>query len=419
MRDLLLGIIIPTGLVLGLFSAPASIINLNWICFQRPYDFSWGVWNALPIFQISLFIAIVSNVFKGQFRFKVTLLLSIYLLILSALTLSTILAYSPSTAWTMYNWFLPPMWITPIVIFSTIHDLNLLKWVIWVSAGGIGFNGFKVGVSLTASGGGHLTEQISGFVGDNNVFGLVLCLVVAVILGLRRTLPDKLILKTIYYIFILFIILCIVYTKSRGALLSICMVFFLASIISRRPFRSLTLLFSIFYVGYVLIPPEYFDRLNTLDNIKGDVSAMGRIENWKLAWDEAVRHPFFGIGPGNHIIYNKSIQADVQVRVAHSVYFQVLGELGFVGFFFYMWFVLLGLWTFFKTWRIMAIITRNYPEFLWVRDLSFWMLAGYIGYLFGSSLLDMFYIEYPWYFVFYGSMLAPLVKKKIEFSRKI
>ena len=98
------------------------------------------------------------------------------------------------------------MWITPIVIFSTIHNLDLLKWVIWVSAGGIGLNGFKVGISLTASGGGHLTEQISGFVGDNNVFGLVLCLVVAVLLGLRRTLPDKMILKGIYYIFILFII---------------------------------------------------------------------------------------------------------------------------------------------------------------------------------------------------------------------
>lgn len=419
MRDLLLGIIIPAGLVFGLFSAPASILILNWISFQRPHDFSWGAWNTLPVFQIALFIAIFSNIIRRQFRFNFTPVLLIYLAFLSSLTISTIFAYDSARAWNMYNRFLPPMWVTPIVIFATIHNLKLLKWVFWVSAGGLGFNAFKVGLSLTASGGGHLTSQISGFVGDNNVFGLVLCLVIAVLLGLRRDIPNFKAIRISYIIFISFIFLCIVYTKSRGALLSVVVIFFLAGVLSGKPFRSVLLLVTAGSLAYLIIPPEYFDRLDTLQDINADESAMGRLENWNLAWKAALNYPFFGVGPDNHIPYNRFLHPDIQIRVAHSIYFQVIGELGFIGFSLYLAFIISGLWILFKTWRFMVTISLDYPDFIWARDLSFWMVCGYIGYLFGSAFLNMLYIEYPWYFIFYGSLIRTLVAKEISDQKQI
>lgn len=414
MRDVFLDILIPVSLIWGFFSAPASIIILNWISFQRPYDFSWGVWNTLPVFQIALFIAIFSNVARGQFRFNFNPLLLIYLAFLSSLTVSTIFAYDSVRAWSMYNRFLPPMWVTPIVVFATIHNLKLLKLVFWVSAGGLGFNAFKAGLSLTISGGGHLTSQISGFVGDNNVFGLVLCLVIAVLIGLRRDLPNIKAIKKFYIFFIIFIFLCIIYTKSRGALLSIIIIFFLAGVLSGKPLRSVFLLFTAGLLVYLIIPPEYFDRLDTLQDINADESAMGRIENWYLAWKAALNHPFFGVGPDNHIPYNRFLYPDIQMRVAHSIYFQVLGELGFIGFGFYLSFILLGLWILFKTWRFMVTASIDYPDFSWARDLSFWMVCGYVGYLFGSAFLNMLYIEFPWYFIFYGSLIKPLVAVEIS-----
>lgn len=419
MRDYVLSIAIPIALIWGLRSATGSILVLNWIWFQRPYDFSWGIWNTLPLFQIALAIAIISNSLRGQLRFRFPPLLLIYITFLCCITISTFLAYNSERSWITYKIFLPSMWVTPIVIFATIHDLQLLKWVIWVSAGGIGFNAFKTGLSLTASGGGHLTDQISGFVGDNNVFGLVLCLVVAIILGLRESAPKKWWLQILFYIFLIFIVLCIIYTKSRGALLSLGITLFLASLISDKPIRNLLLLLLIVYVGYQFIPSDYFDRLSTLENVEADTSVMGRFENWELSWNEALKYPLFGVGPDNHISYNKLLQSKVQVRVAHSVYFQILGELGFIGLGLYLWFVSLGLWILFRTWRSMISVAISNPDLAWVRDVALWMMCGYIGYIFGSGFLNMLYIEFPWYVVFYGSMLWPLANQDVDRHKRL
>ncbi|MEZ5591640.1 MAG: hypothetical protein R3F53_13370 [Gammaproteobacteria bacterium] len=69
MRDLLLSLIIPAGLIWGVtFRARIEIIVLNWIWFQRPYDFSYGLWNSAPLFTLALGVAILSNILRGQFR---------------------------------------------------------------------------------------------------------------------------------------------------------------------------------------------------------------------------------------------------------------------------------------------------------------------------------------------------------------
>lgn len=417
MRDLFLTIFIPLILIWSLFSPSISIIVLNWVCFQRPHDFSWGFWRTAPVFQIAIITAIISNFLGGKLNFRFPLLLIIYMFFLCCITISTLLAFNFEIAWITYKSFLPSMWITPLVMFASIHDLQHLKLVLWAFAGGVGVNAFKVGISVTATG-GHLTDEIAGFVGDNNVFGLVLCLVVPILLGLQRTVPKKWWLKPLFYISLIFITLCIIYTKSRGALLSMGIILFLGSFLSKKPVRNLCILFSLIFIGYLFIPSSYFDRLSTLQDIENDVSTKGRFENWVLSWNEALAHPFFGVGPDNHILYNKSLYPEVKIRVAHSIYFQILGELGFVGLTAYLCFVILGVLILYRTWRYMVITSIEYPDLLWVRDIAFWMFCGYLGYSCGAGFLNMLYIEFPWYVIFYGSMLKPLVEKELD-NRKV
>src|SRR5690606_16380938 len=98
-----------------LVSASGSVLVLNWIWFQRPYDFSWGIWNTMPMFQIALAIAIFSNVVRGQFRPRVTPLLAVYLLLLTWITVSTLFAFNVDRSWNFYKTILPSMWVAPIV----------------------------------------------------------------------------------------------------------------------------------------------------------------------------------------------------------------------------------------------------------------------------------------------------------------
>ncbi len=416
MRDLFLSLAIPGGLLYALYSASGSILVLTWICFQRPHTFSYGLWNRLPTFMLALGIAILSNVLRGQFRPKFPPILVLYLCIMLWITLSAAFAFDTKHAWDFYGIFVPALFVTPVVLFACVHDLGLLKKVIWVAAGSIAINAFKAGTSLTLRGGGHLSEQISGFVGDNNVFGLVLCLVVAILMGMRRTLPDTRWVKVLFYTIVAINVLCIIYTKSRGALLSLGIIMVLSSLLSGKAVRYLALLGAIVTIGYSLIPSTYFDRLGTLKDVSADRSAAGRLEAWVLSWDEALRHPILGVGPDNHMLYNAHLEVDVELRVAHSVYFQTLGELGFPALLFYLLFLGTGLVMLYRTWRMMVPLVQKHPDLVWVRDVSFWMACALAGYCFGAGLLNMLYIEFPWYMVMLGCMLMPLVK--LELARR-
>jgi probable O-glycosylation ligase (exosortase A-associated) len=385
-----------------------------WIGFQRPHDFSWGLWKELPVWQIAFCVAVMSNLLHGQLRLRFPTLLVVYLLLVSWIALSCSFAFLPTRSWWFFSTYMLPLALGPILTFAVIGDLKLLKWVLWVSAGGLGINALKTGLSLSLDGGAHITEQIQGFVGDNNVFGLTLCMAVGVLLGLRRTLPRRRSVHVLFSAALVFIVLTIIYTKSRGALLSLVLILGVGSVLSPRPIRNLAVLVLVCAITYLVVPDEYFLRLGTLADVSSDESAQGRLDNWALAWEAAVSHPFFGVGIGNHMPYHLANSAETHVRVAHSIYFQLLGEAGFPALILYLLFVTLALRTMYSTWRWARTIARDHPDLSWVRDVAFWLTCSYIGYLFGSALLNMLYIEFPWYAVFFACMLRPLTEAELR-----
>jgi probable O-glycosylation ligase (exosortase A-associated) len=418
MRELVLNAVVAASLILALYSAPGSVLVLNWIWFQRPGDFSFETLSTMPLFTIAIGIAVLSNLVRGLFQPRFPPILVVFIALLCWITLSAIYAYDTEVAWVAYRRFLPSMWLAPIVLFATIHDLRLLRWVLWVAAGSLALTAAKTSAILAAQGGAYLTQQISGFVGDNNVFGLVLCLVVAVLMGLRTTLPKKRWVRSLFFGSLALVLLCIVFTRSRGAFASVGIILLVGAVLSDRPARNVLLLVMLVAAAYVAIPSEYLERMSTVANLAADESAQGRFENWGLAWESALENPIFGVGPENHMVYNAAHRYGVTIRVAHSIYFQVLGELGFVGLGLYLLFVWIGLRTLYRTWRAMIPVAESNPDLAWVRDTAFWLTCGYIGYIFGSGLLNMLYIEFPWYAIFYGTMLQPLVDKELAERQK-
>jgi probable O-glycosylation ligase (exosortase A-associated) len=414
LRDLILTIVIPLAFCWAFTSGPRAVLVLVWVCFQRPQDFSYGVWEGKPVFQLALLIALASNFFHGTLRFKITPLLAVMMALLTWLTISTQFAFDVDHARDFYRAFVPSLWAMPIVLTATIHDLKLLKHVIWVAAGSIAVNATKAGISLTAGGGAHVTEQISGFVGDNNVFGLVLCLVVGIVIGMRNTIPEKRWAKIALYGALAANVICIIYTKSRGALLTLGVISFVASWKGGKFLKSMGIMLLVVGAGLLVVPGEYFDRLGTLKNVSADESAMGRVENWGLAWNEAAANPLFGVGPDNHILYNRAKGAEVTLRVAHSVYFQTLGELGFPALFLYITFVLMAIGAAARAWRATVPIAKKYPDLAWTRDVSFWMMCSFVGYVFGAGFLNMFYIEFPWTAMILGGLLLPMVMQEVK-----
>ena len=108
MRNLFFSVAILGALIWAMASAEGAIIALNWICFQRPQDFSdW--WAGAPIFQIALAIAIVSNVVRGKFRPRVPGLLVVYYCLIVWIILSAAFAFDTDHAWDFCKMYLPSM----------------------------------------------------------------------------------------------------------------------------------------------------------------------------------------------------------------------------------------------------------------------------------------------------------------------
>jgi putative inorganic carbon (HCO3(-)) transporter len=416
MRDLVLTILIPCGLIWGLVSARGSTLVLLWIGFQRPHDFSYGVWNDKPLWQLALIICVFSNFLRGEFKPKHPPMLVLSIIFFLWMAITCITAFNPGNSWWFFSTYVLPMAVGLWVVSATINDLDMLKASMWIATGALAINGAKTGASLTLSGGGSITDEISGFVGDNNVFGLTLCLVVAVMMGLRATMPARLPLRVLFYAGMFFSILTIIFTQSRGALISVSAIMFMASLLGGKPIRHLALLTACATIIFLAVPKSSFERLDTLNDLSADESAMGRVENWILSLDAAQENPAFGIGLGNHIPYHAHHGADVQIRVAHSVYFQILGELSFMGLFLFLAIVAITWFSLWRNWRRYAALAAHHPEVKWVRNLFFWLLCGFTGYSLGAGLLDMLYIEYPWYMMLFIALLGPMISKDEKFA---
>lgn len=137
-------------------------------------------------------------------------------------------------------------------------------------------------------------------------------------------------------------LIAIIGTNSRGALLGLLAtgLFFLMK--ARNRFGIILALIPVALVVLYVMPPEWFDRMHTIESYEEDASAMGRIYAWGNAIELANMN-FFGGGFRAVTGYGGTD--------SHSNWFGALGELGWIGL---CMFVLLHIFT----WRSAAQIIR-------------------------------------------------------------
>jgi hypothetical protein len=135
------------------------------------------------------------------------------------------------------------------------------------------------------------------FLGDGNDFSLslVVLLPCAVELALR---VRSFFLRILVSAAAVMSLLAIVASQSRGATIGIACIFMFMWWKSPRKIVSLVMVAIAALIMLAYAPPEYFNRMNTMADYKNEGSAMARIIAWKTG---------------------------------HSIYFLVLGELGFTG----------------------------------------------------------------------------------------
>jgi probable O-glycosylation ligase (exosortase A-associated) len=141
------------------------------------------------------------------------------------------------------------------------------------------------------------------------------------------------------------------------------------------------------------MPDTWQQRMATIQNYERDSSALGRINAWVMAFNLA-NDRFFGGGfeVYTHSVFGRYAPAPDDVHAAHSIYFQVLGEHGWVGL---LLFVLIG-WFGLRTAAQLRKQALALPETLWVHHLTGMIQVSMVGYAVGGAFLSLAYFDLPY-----------------------
>ena len=135
--------------------------------------------------------------------------------------------------------------------------------------------------------------------------------------------------------------------------------------------------------------------MNTINTYTEDESALGRLNTWTMLYNIAVDRPFVGGGfePYSQEVFRRYFPDYERTHSAHSIYFQVLGEHGFVGFALFALFWIL-------TWRLARRIvkhTRNVAGSKWAYWLAVMIQVSLVGYFVGGTFLNLAYWDMPYF----------------------
>ena len=117
------------------------------------------------------------------------------------------------------------------------------------------------------------------------------------------------------------------------------MLFFLG-IKGRHPVRTSLLLTALLVSAITFMPDSWTNRMESMQNYQTDNSAMSRLRTWETLFRAALDRPLVGVGfrADSPVVFERYAPGADEydatsdgVFVAHSIYFQVLGEHGFVG----------------------------------------------------------------------------------------
>jgi len=398
MRSILLLVIILGSVPIILVKPHVGVLVWSWISYMNPHRFAWGWAQTFPVAMIVGVVTMLAWAFSRESKKMpwnaVTVLLVVFIL---WMCITTVFATLPSAALTKWEEVMKIMLMTFVTLFliNTKDRMNALIWVIVVS---IGFYGVKGGIFTIMTGGKDLVlGPPRSFLGSNN--GLAYALIM--ILPLMRYLQLESRSKLVYWALTASMVLCglsIAASYSRGAFLAAFAMLGLMWLKSRKRFLlgiggALAVVVTLSFM-----PAKWYDRMQTIETYEEDKSAITRITMWTFAFEIARRNPVFGGGFDvfeDFRLYPKyGVDLDKTPSV-HSVYFEVLGEHGFIGLFLYL---LLAVATFRKgTWIIRR--ARGDPQMAWAGSLAAMLQVAMVGYAVGGLFLNRAYFDLYYHLV--------------------
>ena len=297
-------------------------------------------------------------------------------------------------------------------------------------------------IAIRAIQGGGAIYGDSQYVDENIVaLGMNILFPLSLFLGIGEQNRIK---KIFYFVFLGISLTAIVVANSRGGfvgLIAVLLFAWLKSPINKLKTASVILIIVLAMAYFA--PKSFWDDMSTLEQGTQESTASERIYFWKIAIREFLDHPIIGVGvlnfgillpeyarPDDTLSDGRRVEGRNRAygRVAHSIYFTVLSELGSVG---VVIFCLICYWFYkdvnFNKKEIKPIITIGerqeedaikenlvFQSLKKCHSLSLGIMGSMIGFLMAGAFLSVIYFPQFWWLCTLGVLLGICRRKIIE-----
>jgi probable O-glycosylation ligase (exosortase A-associated) len=394
MRDILITLIVFASLPLILKNPVNGVLMWIWISVMNPHTQGWGFATTFPFAQIiavvTIFSMATSNSPKTLPASGVTFTL---LAMVLWMNVTTLFAIFPAASLLQLGKVMKIM-LMSLVTMVVIRRREDVHRMIWVLALSLAFYGVKGGIFTVREGGNFRVWGPTGtFIGGNNEIALALIIAIPLMRYLQQSSEQRWI-KHGWTAAMLLSAMAALGSYSRGALLAIGAMLALMWLKSQKKMLGALLIALMAPLALLFMPERWTERMDSIADYQADNSAMGRINAWNMAYNLA-RDRFFGGGfeIAEPSVFYQYAPNPADVHAAHSIYFQALGEHGFIGLGLYL--LLCGL-----TWHSAARVVRNSrgrPDLQWASNLAKMIQASLIGFAVGGAFLSLLYFDVPYY----------------------
>lgn len=387
MRDILITLIV-FGAIPLVFTRPwTGILLFSWISYMNPHRLTYGFAFDFQFALIAALVTIIAfAIGPDPKKIPLTPITGFLLLFIAWTSLTTTTALAPENSVQQYTTFIKIQLMTFLTL-AMFYTRERVNWLIIFIVFSLGFYGVRGGVFSIMTGGNYRVWGPQGsFFEDNNHLALTLIMTMPFMHYLQLISTNRWV-RHFLSIVMLLTLGAIIGTYSRGALLALTAMGFVLWLRSSRKFPVAFAAMIGIVAVLSFMPQKWFDRMDTINSYEEDESASGRLDAWLFAINVAndrVLGGGFKVNTRDDIwpIYNPESPT---VRAPHSIYFEVLGEHGWIGL---TIFLSLGLTALLTCSRI-AKLVRGRADLKWAGDLAKMMQVSLVGYAAAGTFLNL------------------------------
>ena len=411
MRDVLVTMLLLGPVPFVVFGRPnVGVVLWLLISYMNPHHLTWGFAYDFP-FAMIVWIATVAGwlLSREPKSLPWTSTTALLVALMAWITVTTWCAVAPDLAFAKWDRTIKIL-LGALLTLAIMRGRARIEALAWVTAGSLAFYGVKGGLFAIATGGNYrVTGAPDTFIGDNNQAAVAMLMVIPLLRYLQMNAKRRW-LRTGLLAAIGLTLLAILATYSRGAIVGLGAGAVFLWLKSRRKLAVGAIMSVAIIAAVSVMPGQWVDRINSTANYQDDSSTLGRFDAWHHAVTVAVERPLTGGGFGTFspVVFAR-YSPDVHWRAAHSIYFEVLGEQGFVGLILSL---VIGLVAFLNgTWVVRKAAGR--ADLTWAADMARMLQVSLVGYAVGGAFLSLGYFD-----LYYG-LVVMMVLTRLEVARAL